>query len=378
MKDFAGNKVVNFGPSNIADAAGPIPISATISKPLSANNLQSAAVLEVTFSEPVTGTGVAGTDWKFSRNGTEALSTSNWPDGSTIAYAAGSTTSKLKMTLTGDTTSGWWVTGARMNLVADDTASITDQSVAPNLADANDSNFGISGLTGPAVDAVAVTATTATTATISWVTLSNTTSNQIQYGTTTALGTTSTAGTPGESGTTHSINLSALTANTLYYYKACSTNSSQTCSPIYNFTTPVTTPSSGISVNSITMVKTYATADDTYANGWKWAINISVWNTAETSMKLQLSDWVSGANTIAIAANTRIGLTNEATGATNSTIIAATNAIGNAYTDQATALTLVDENVTSVGLQDTIYVYSKVPTTASGGAYTSSYGIYTY
>jgi len=225
----------------------------------------------------------------------------------------------------------------------------------------------------PTITSVLASVTASTTATITWTTDVTSTSNIVEYGLTSTLGTNSAADV---NNTAHSVALTGLTAGRTYYYQVKSTAAgATTTSDILTFTTPVA--DTGISVDNISMVKTYATADDTYANGWKWAINISVWDTDETNLKLKLSDFASGSNLVAISGNVRVGLTNEASAATNVTIIAATQAIGNAYDDQATALTLVDEDASTGGIQDTIYVYTKVPALSAGGSYTSSYGIQT-
>jgi hypothetical protein len=223
------------------------------------------------------------------------------------------------------------------------------------------------------ITSVAPSAITTTTATITWTTDVTSTANIVEYGLTSALGSTNTT----DVGTTsHSAGLTSLTADRTYYYRVKSTAGGVvTYSDILTFTTSADT--TNIAVDEITMIKSYAVTDNTYANGWKWAVKVSVWNTAETQLKFKLTDFASGANTIAILNNVRVGLTNEATGASTSTIEAATQAIGNAYSTQATALTLVDDDSSKGGIQDTIYIYTKVPTTAAGGSFSSSYGIET-
>ena len=226
------------------------------------------------------------------------------------------------------------------------------------------------------ITSVVASSITNTTATVTWTTSVNSTSNTVEYGLTSALGSTQAAST-GDGVASHSASLTGLTADRTYYYRVKSTAAGVTTySDIVTFATAADT--TNIAVDSIQMIKTYATADDTYANGWKWSMNISVWDTTETSLKMKFTDWASGANTITMSGNMRIGLTNEASAASDATIIAATQAVGNAYTDQATALTLVDANASKGGIQDTIYLYMQVPAGSAGGAYSTSYGIYTY
>lgn len=242
IKDAANNQTISktfTGTSSpaITDSAAPVPLSATITKAIANGDLQTGAVVEVTFSEPVAPGAIVDGNWKFSRYSLEALSAANWPDGATTAYAAGSASNKVKMTLSAPTTSGVWGAVAKLNLNADNTATITDTSAALNSADKNVADLTISGMVGPALNSEPVATATTTGAVISWTTNANTTANEVKYGTTVAVGSSSTAGTPGEGGTTHSINLSSLLANTLYYYQVCFTNVSQTCTTINHFTT---------------------------------------------------------------------------------------------------------------------------------------------
>ncbi|MFA4917561.1 MAG: Ig-like domain-containing protein, partial [Syntrophales bacterium] len=254
------------------------------------------------------------------------------------------------------------------------TTAVTDANSNAIAAQFNGSfSFTTIASGAPVITSVAPSGITNVVATITWTTDVTSTANIVEYGLTTGLGTNSAADV---NNTAHSVALSSLTADRIYYYRVKSTaGGSVTYSDILSFTTSADT--TNIAVDGITMIKSYATADATYANGWKWAVNISVWNTAETNFKLKLTDFASGSNTIAISGNVRVGLTNEATGASDATIEAATEAIGNAFTDQATALTLVDSDPNKGGIQDTVYLYVQVPVSSAGGSYTSSYGIQT-
>lgn len=265
MADAATNQTASTSLSSasspaITDAAKPVALSAAITKAISNGNLQNSAVIEVTFSEAVTPTSVVDGNWKFTRNGVETALAANWPDGATVTYGTGSSATNVKMTLSAPTTSGIWTSGAKLNLSGTSIATIQD--AATNSSTSNAANISISGLIGPSVDAIAVTAKTNTTATIGWVSGGNTTSNRVSYGTTPTLGSGSTVGSPGENGTTHSIDLTGLTAGTLYYYQVCSTSTSETCSAIQNFTTNVSVEITNLSVNTVThnsAVLNYAT-----------------------------------------------------------------------------------------------------------------------
>ncbi|MEK7765286.1 MAG: Ig-like domain-containing protein, partial [bacterium] len=156
-----------------------------------------------------------------------------------------------KMTLSAITTSGaWGPYTAKVNLAANNTSTIVDASANP--ADIAASDVSISGIAGPSLNSTPVVTPSNLTATVAWTTVTSTTSNQIKYGTTVSLGSTSTAGTPGESTTTHSINLSSLTASTLYYYQVCFTDVSEYCTTIDHFTTTATTDVAAPTISSQT------------------------------------------------------------------------------------------------------------------------------
>ncbi len=78
--------------------------------------------------------------------------------------------------------------------------------------------------TGPAVSAVSASAITDTTATITWTT-DEASSSMVQYGTDTSYGTTTTEIDTPTGVTSHSVDLSSLTACTVYHFKAESINS---------------------------------------------------------------------------------------------------------------------------------------------------------
>ncbi|MFA5080524.1 MAG: Ig-like domain-containing protein [Candidatus Paceibacterota bacterium] len=223
----------SFAALGVTDSAAPIPLTTSINKAISGNNLQNGSVISVTFSEEVTPLAVADNQWKFSRNGFEAVAAANWPDGSTIAYGSGATNNIVTMTLTGATTGTAWMNGAKLNLNADNTASITDAT--GNQADMKDADIVISGMNGPAIDYVGTSAITSSSVTVGWTTNVVTTGNRVIYDTKAnfdgdhTLDQQSTAGAPGEGTLNHSVNLSGLTASTIYYYAVCSINNSESC-----------------------------------------------------------------------------------------------------------------------------------------------------
>jgi hypothetical protein len=219
------------------------------------------------------------------------------------------------------------------------------------------------------------------TATITWQTDIATT-GVVKYGTTADLGTTSAATA---SGLSHSVTLTGLPFNTTYYYvvetttSVTGTNAGGVKSTYLGTQFTTMAASSGIVVNYQT-IKSYATADNTYGNGWEFKFNVTVNNPSQAFLKMKFSDWINNTNggTNPVPANMKVP-TNGNVMISLTDNIAAAKPIGNSYNDQANtdALSLVDENPNVGGIQATIYVFIKVPTGTTGGAFSSGYGIKT-
>ncbi len=125
-----------------------------------------------------------------------------------------------------------------------------------------------------------------------------------------------------------------------------------------------------LAVTGIDAIKTYATADDTYANGWSWKYKITV-PTTETQFSMKFSDFVSGANTILAGNNIRIYSTQASANATDATAVTITAA--DTYT---TAIVLdADLEPATPGRQIEVTVEMKVPAGSAGGSYSASYGV---
>ncbi len=60
-----------------------------------------------------------------------------------------------------------------------------------------------------------------------------------------------------------------------------------------------------LGVTQITAVQTFATADNTFADGWKWVFDVTV-PTNQTVLKMKFADWVNGANIIPAGGNIQI------------------------------------------------------------------------
>ena len=132
-----------------------------------------------------------------------------------------------------------------------------------------------------------------------------------------------------------------------------------------------------LAVTRIDSIKSFATADGTFANGFAWILHATV-PTSETALKLKFSDFLSGSNTIA-ATNIRYcsaqSNKNCASGAEEGTDYISVGGAGQSY-DAITAVTLAsDLDAGTVGRQVQIRVEMKVPDGTAGGSYSGSYGI---
>lgn len=160
------------------------------------------------------------------------------------------------------------------------------------------------------------------------------------------------------------ISLNALECNTLYYYAVYAENDSSSESDQSETATFTTLPC-GISINSITMTKTTAKANNSYNNGWEWKFDLTVWDMSETKLKLMFAEWT-GPATIMAGGNMQYSVDNGI-----SWIVISAN---NAYPIQGADLSTID-NRTDTGRQIELLVQMKVPNGTLAGQYNSSYGI---
>ncbi|MFA5163105.1 MAG: Ig-like domain-containing protein [Patescibacteria group bacterium] len=137
----------------------------------------------------------------------------------------------------------------------------------------------------------------------------------------------------------------------------------------YDFTT-VAQSNGSLAVTSISTTRSYATADDTWGNGWAWTFNITV-PTSETSFRMKFSNWISGSNTIAAANNIRFYSAQASANADadNARLITA------AATNSDAIILDGDLDANTAGRQIQVTVEAKVPAGSSGGSYSTSYGV---
>jgi hypothetical protein len=187
----------------------------------------------------------------------------------------------------------------------------------------------------------------------------------IKYGLSSAYGN-STAPQAVTANTDKTINLSGLTCAADYHYAIYAENSGATENDQTDDAVFTTLPC-GITVNPIVMTKTKAKADNQYADGWQWEFNITVWNLAETSLKMKFDQW-SGSGVLAAAANMQYSVDNGAhwVDITANGVYPTTGADIGSIANSGVA-----------GRQVKILVRMKVPFGTAAGYYNSNYGILT-
>lgn len=125
-------------------------------------------------------------------------------------------------------------------------------------------------------------------------------------------------------------------------------------------------------VTSVTPVKTSATADGTFANGWTYVFHITAPN-SEQNLSMKFADWMStvGSTTIPVANNMRISSAQADNGGTPIVLTAA-----NAYSTPPLHMT-GDLDGATAGRQVDVTVEVAIPSGSTNGSYTTSYGVQT-
>ncbi len=171
--------------------------------------------------------------------------------------------------------------------------------------------------------------------------------------------------------------LPAIQPSTTYYFAAWS-NVGGTWHPgqVLSFTTGDGTIGGNVGgtgvlhVDSIESVDTDATADGTFANGWKYIFNITV-PTDETGVAMKFADWAKtgGGGTIPAANNIRIS-SPQADNSGATVLLTAANTYSTPDLNMVT-----DLDPTTDGLQTKVTVEVAIPVGTTSGAYTTSYGV---
>lgn len=122
----------------------------------------------------------------------------------------------------------------------------------------------------------------------------------------------------------------------------------------------------GLSVDSTTVLNGFAIADDTYTNGFKFRMRVTVDSALENRLQLKFNDWskIGGGGTIPTASNMLVNLANTTAGAAS------------AATTYGSSLSVgTDADSGSLWVQQDIYIWLKVPSSTVGGSYSTSYGV---
>ncbi len=230
------------------------------------------------------------------------------------------------------------------------TTTVSYLVVADTVTNVNITDFTVSGLTDTSITLDWTTDATASASVVDFFTSGSSALNQAAV----------------IAVTDNSITYGGLTANKQYTVVMKSKVTGQT--NYTTLTTMFTTAASntGLSVDSIQMTKTYATADNTYANGWAWKFNVTVNDMSETLVAMKFAQWVSGSNLLSAGGNMQYSVDN---GVTWTPIV--TNATYGANVNVAA----IDNDALSGGRQVEFLVQMKVPALTPGGSYSTSYGI---
>src|ERR1035437_3918724 len=126
-----------------------------------------------------------------------------------------------------------------------------------------------------------------------------------------------------------------------------------------------------LGVTQISAVQTFATADNTFANGWKWVFDVTV-PTNETVLNMKFADWASTLGNIPAGSNIQIYSAQSANAFDKDHAITITAA--GAYSDPMYLLT-TDLDSVKAGKQIQVTVEARVTTGSAGASYSTSYGI---
>lgn len=207
-----------------------------------------------------------------------------------------------------------------------------------------------------------------TSAVITWKTDAAATS-QIFYGTTTPYSASTTLDT--NLVTNHSVTIAGLMPNTTYHYQIQSSNSAGTATfSDRTFTTTASSSPVVLSLDGVDAVNGIALPDNTYGNGFKWVLHLTVPDT-QTSFALKFNDFSSASTTtnIPVAGDLRYFSAQSSNATNESSAITETN------NDYGGALNLTGDTSTSTaGRQVDVTVELKVPTGTQSGVYSALFG----
>jgi large repetitive protein len=127
-----------------------------------------------------------------------------------------------------------------------------------------------------------------------------------------------------------------------------------------------------LGVTNVSLVKSVATKNNTYADGWEWVFNVTV-PTNETLLQMSFDNF-SGPGALA-ATNIRFYSAQSSNHTSSSPVLITSAGAGSAWSNSMTLNQDMDPQ--TPGRQVQITVQAKVPTSTTDGSYSTSYGIQT-
>ena len=112
------------------------------------------------------------------------------------------------------------------------------------------------------------------------------------------------------------------------------------------------------------MLRSYATADDTFADGFQFRLSVGIDNPSENHLRMRFNDWTSS-TTGSIHADNNMQISMAANGSN-------AVSVGNAYPTNSLVSTATP---TSTGITQDVYIFLKVPPSTAGGAYSTTFGL---
>ncbi len=218
----------------------------------------------------------------------------------------------------------------------------------------------------PVISNITVTGLASTTATVNWTT-DIAADGQVVYGTTTSYG--SASALNATASTTHSITLTGLSEGTTYHFKIHSNNGTATASSSdQTFLTQSTASSTPLAVTGVDTVNASATANNNFADGWKWVMHVTVPDN-EDAFRIRFSDWAMSSTTSFPAnGNIRLSTPQSSNASTTDSGIIAT---GNGYSGWF--YLTGDASATTPGRQINLTIEVKIPVGTPNGSYSTTY-----
>jgi hypothetical protein len=227
---------------------------------------------------------------------------------------------------------------------------------------------------GPTISNVATSGTNASSTTVMWST-DVAANSVVNYGTSTNYTLTKSGAT---STMSHSVILDNLLAGTTYHFSVSSTAASGTAtsssgtasSSDQTFTTTAASSSATstpLAIDGATAVRTSATADNVFDDGWEWVIHFTVPDN-ENAFRIRFSDWGNASNSFPAANDIRISSAQSSNASTPSSGVVES---GNGYSGW---LYLNGDTASSTaGRQIDLTVEVRVPFGTPTGSYSSTF-----